>query len=129
MENKKVSFNFDLTVIQLALVIFKVTGLINVSWVIVLLPLELLAGITVVAVLSYTVANIVKGIVDSVKEKIKTKKKKDEKIKTYDKEIKKNDVKKEVKESNKSKKDELIELRKSLVEKEKTNNKVKVLKK
>lgn len=129
MESKKVNFNFDLMVIQIALVLFKVAGLINISWVIVLLPLELLAGITGITILSYTVVNLVKEMVDSVKEKIKTKKKKDEKTKTYDKEIKKDDVKKEVKESNKSKKDELIELRKSLVEKEETNNKVKVLKK
>ena len=129
MENEKISFNFDIVGIQLILVLLKVFGLLDISWVIILLPMEALAGFATITVLSFAAINLVKGIVDLVKEKIKTKKKKDEKVKTYDKDIKKDDVKKEVKESNKSKKDELIELRKSLVEKEETNNKVKVLKK
>ena len=127
MENEKISFNFDIVGIQLVLVLLKVFGLLDISWVIILLPMEVLAGFATIIVLSFAAINLVKGIVDLVKEKNKNKE--DEKTKTYDKEIKKDDVKKEVKESNKSKKDELIELRKSLVEKEETNNKVKVLQK
>ena len=123
----------SILMLQLVLLILNELSIINISWVVALLPLEivfgLLCGLTIVGIVSL-VTRFFKGVVfkgaKKAKEKISEQKEVDL-VKTKGEETKSNE-KVNTKQNN-SVKEELLRLRESLVPQEEEPVKVKVLKK
>lgn len=123
----------NLLMIQLILLVFNELGIISISWVVALLPLEIifgfLCGLTIVGIVSFVV-RFFKGVVfkNTKKAKEKTSEQKEiDLVKTKGEETKSNE--KVNTKQNISIKEELLQLRESLVPQKEEPVKVKVLKK